>query len=133
MSDNNSDASLFSHLIILSDPRIDRKKRHALIDILIIAICAAICGAETWTEIEDFGEEKEAWFKDFLNLKHGIPSHDTFRRVFMLLNPEEFSKVFYSWVCSVNKSLMKNDQICIDGKSLRRSFDDAKKLQQSIW
>ena len=127
MSGKNNGASLFSHLVVLSDPRIDRKKRHDLIDILIIAICAAICGAETWTDIEDFGYDKEEWFKTFLNLKHGIPSHDTFRRVFILLNPEEFSKVFYSWVCSVNKTLMKNDHICIDGKTLRRSFDDAKK------
>jgi hypothetical protein len=115
LSDKAGDTSLFSHLIVLSDPRIDRKKRHDLIDILIIAICGAICGAETWTDIEDFRYDKEEWFKTFLNLKNGIPSHDTFRRVFILLNSEEFSKVFYSWVCSVNKTLMKNDHICIDG------------------
>ena len=114
-------------------PRIDRTKKHELIDILVIAICASICGAETWTEIEDFGEEKESWFKEFLNLKHGIPSHDTFRRLFMILDPLVFSEVFYNWVFSVNKLLMKNDHICFDGKTLRRSFDGAKKLPQSIW
>jgi predicted transposase YbfD/YdcC len=121
------DFSLISHLMIIDDPRIDRTKKHELIDILVIAICASICGAETWTEIEDFGEEKESWFKEFLNLKHGIPSHDTFRRLFMILDPLIFSEVFYNWVSSVNKLLMKNDHICIDGKTLRRSFDEAKK------
>lgn len=125
MSDD-SDFSLMSHLIVLEDPRIDRTKKHELIDILVIAICAAICGAETWTEIEDFGEEKKSWFKEFLNLKHGIPSHDTFRRLFMLLDPTQFSEVFYGWVVAVNKSLA-DDHICIDGKTLRKSFNEIKK------
>lgn len=122
----DSDFSLMSHLLVLEDPRINRTKKHELIDILVIAICAAICGAETWTEIEDFGEEKESWFKEFLNLKHGIPSHDTFRRLFMLLDPSQFREVFYGWVVAVNKSL-NDDHICIDGKTLRRSFNEAKK------
>jgi hypothetical protein len=82
--------NLIDFLEALEDPRIDRKKRHELIDILVIAICAAICGALNWVEIEDFGKAKKEWFSTFLNLKHGIPSHDTFRRVFILLDPDKF-------------------------------------------
>ena len=76
-------AVLIDYLEALEDPRIDRTKKHDLIDILIIAICAAICGAKTWIDIEDFGNSKIEWFSKFLNLKHGIPSHDTFRRIFL--------------------------------------------------
>ena len=95
--------SIVDFLSRLEDPRIDRTKRHDLIDILVIAICAVICGAKTWIDIEDFGESKLDWFKRFLNLQYGIHSHDTFRRVFMILNPEEFSAIFIQWVQSVTK------------------------------
>ena len=124
---NPNDQSLFSHFVVIKDPRIERKKQHDLMDIFVIAICASICGAETWTEMEDFGHSKKQWFEKILNLKNGIPLHDTFRRFFILVNPEEFSRAFYSWVCAVNKTLMKNDQICIDGKALRGSIDYAKR------
>lgn len=113
--------SLMDYLDALEDPRIDRTKKHALIDILVIAICAAVCGAKTWTDIEDFGNAKLDWFETFLNLEHGIPSHDTFRRIFMILNPEDFLDIFIKWVQAITKdSDLK--QICIDGKSLRKSF-----------
>ena len=117
--------SLIDFLQALDDPRIDRTKKHDLIDIIIIAICAVICGAKTWVDIEDFGESKYEWFKKFLNLSHGIPSHDTFRRVFMLLDPESFMDIFIKWVHSVTKD-SDVKQICIDGKTLRRSFEKGK-------
>lgn len=117
--------SLIDFLQALDDPRIDRTKRHELIDIIVIAICAVICGAKTWVDIEDFGNSKIDWFKSFLNLSHGIPSHDTFRRLFMLLNPESFLNVFINWVRSVTKG-EDLEQICIDGKTLRRSFERGK-------
>lgn len=116
---------LIDYLKALDDPRIDRTRKHELIDILVIAICATICGAKTWIDIEDFGKSKKKWFSSFLNLKHGIPSHDTFRRIFILLNPEKFLGIFISWVKSVTKDV-DLEQICIDGKTLRKSFDKGK-------
>lgn len=112
---------LIEHLSVIVDPRIDRTKKHHLIDILVIAICAAICGAKTWIDIEDFGKSKESWFKGFLSLSHGIPSHDTFRRLFLLLDPE----AFISWVQALTKDT-NLEQICVDGKTLLRSFNKAK-------
>ena len=111
-------AVLRDYLEALEDPRIDRTKKHTLIDILIISIC----GAKTWIDIEDFGKSKQEWFSTFLDLEHGIPSHDTFRRLFLLLNPDKFSKVFMDWVKSLTKDT-DLEQICIDGKTLRRSYE----------
>lgn len=110
----------------VKDPRINRTKKHELIDILVIAICAVICGAKSWVEIEDFGEAKQEWFSIYLNLQNGIPSHDTFRRLFMLLDPEKFLEVFINWVAAVTKNTDLK-QICVDGKTLRRSFDKGRK------
>jgi predicted transposase YbfD/YdcC len=118
---------LKDHLESLEDPRIDRSKKHELIDILTIAICATICGAKTWIDIQDFGNSKKEWFETFLNLKHGIPSHDTFRRLFLLLNPDSFLKIFLSWIKTVTQDT-DLEQICIDGKSLRKSFEKGKKM-----
>ena len=118
-------AYLMDFLQAIDDPRIDRTKKHELIDILVIAICAAICGATNWIEIEDFGHAKYDWFSQFLNLEHGIPSHDTFRRVFILLDPEEFREAFINWVKAVTQD-KDLKQICIDGKALRRSFERGK-------
>jgi predicted transposase YbfD/YdcC len=81
----------------LKDPRMDRTKRHGLTDILVIAICATICGADDWTKMELFGQCKEKWFRTFLELPNGIPSHDTFRGVFSLLDPEAFEQCFMEW------------------------------------
>lgn len=112
------------HFAELKDPRIDRKKLHSLSDILIIAICAVICGAEEWSEIELFGKAKKEWFKSFLQIPNGIPSHDTFSRVFSRLAPEEFQKCFLSWLDYL-KSSTSLDIIAIDGKTVRNSFDKA--------
>ena len=118
-------AVLMDYLQALDDPRIDRTKKHELIDILIIAICAAICGAKTWIDIEDFGKSKRDWFSTFLNLKNGIPSHDTFRRLFMILNSEKLLEVFMNWVGALTQNTDLK-QICIDGKTLRRSHERTK-------
>ena len=117
--------NLIDFLEAMEDPRIDRTKKHELIDILVIAICAAVAGAKNWVEIEDFGNAKIDWFSTFLNLDHGVPSHDTFRRLFLLLNPDAFRSTFIAWVKEVTKDTDLK-QICIDGKTLRRSFQRGK-------
>ncbi len=111
------------HFGTVKDPRIDRSKDHNLIDIISIAICAVICGAEGWVDIENFGKSKIIWLKTFLELPNGIPSHDTFGRVFSLIEPEEFQKSFQSWVQSVHE-LTSGQVVAIDGKQLRGSKDN---------
>ncbi len=91
---NLTGVTLFEHLSEIEDPRRERTKRHKLIDILVIAVCASVCGAEGFNEIEEFGESKEEWLRGFLESPNGTPSHDTFRRVFMLVKPEKFQAVF---------------------------------------
>jgi len=109
--------SLFDSLQEISDPRVERTKRHLLVDILVIAICAVICGAESWEEIAEFGRAKREWFSRFLELPHGIASHDTFRRVFLLLKAEEFERTFLEWVKAAVK-LSQGAVVNIDGKEL---------------
>jgi predicted transposase YbfD/YdcC len=109
------------HFSSITDPRIDRTKRHKLIDILVIAICATICGADGWEEFELFGQAKQQWFKSFLELPNGIPSDDTFRRVFYRIAPRQFQHCFLAWVRSVSE-LTAGQVIAIDGKQLRRSY-----------
>lgn len=106
----------------LEDPRLNNHPnlRHNLVDILVITILATICGADTWIEINEFGIAKYEWLKTFLELPNGIPSHDTFSRVFSLIDPQKFEACFYSWI----KSLAidpHNEIIAIDGKTLRGS------------
>lgn len=108
----------------LKDPRMDRTKRHSLPDILAIAICATICGADDWSKMEIFGHCKEKWFRTFLDLPNGIPSHDTFRRVFMLLDPQAFEQCFISWIAELSHA-SKGRLVAIDGKTIRRSLDRA--------
>ena len=109
---------------ILEDPRTGHTKRHELLDILVITLCAVICGADNWVEIEEFGKAKEDWFRRFLKLPNGIPSHDTFGRVFSLLDPEQFSACFMDWVRSVS-DLAQGEVVAIDGKTLRGCHDRA--------
>jgi predicted transposase YbfD/YdcC len=110
------------HFSKVSDPRIDRTKEHKLIDMIAIAICAVICGAEGWTDIENFGNSKLDWLKTFLELPNGIPSHDTFGRVFARINAQEFQLAFYEWVWAVN-DIIQGQIINLDGKQLRGSKD----------
>lgn len=110
----------------MTDPRIDRSKEHLLLDIIVIAVCAVICGANGWVDIASYGASKHSWLKTFLALPNGIPSHDTFGRVFSLLDPEQFQQCFLDWVSRLSK-LTKGSIVALDGKTLRRSFDRASK------
>ncbi len=117
-------SGLMRYFSDLKDPRMNRTKRHELSDIITIAICAVICGADGWTEVAMFGECKELWFRTFLDLPNGIPSHDTFRRVFMLLRPDEFETCFVKWINQISQT-SKGRLIAVDGKTIRRSLDQA--------
>ena len=120
--DNQRPKTLVEHFSNVTDPRIDRTKRHKLIDILVISICATICGADGWEEFELFGQAKLDWFKSFLELPNGIPSDDTFRRVIGRIDPCQFRQCFLDWVRSVYE-LTRGQVVAIDGKQSRRSFD----------
>ena len=115
-----SPLSLKKHFVTLRDPRLRRRRRHQLLDIVTIAICAVIGNADTWPDIVTFGKSHRAWLKRFLALPHGIPSHDTFERVFDRLEPAAFARCFSSWTASLFENLGLK-QIAIDGKTLRGS------------
>jgi predicted transposase YbfD/YdcC len=108
----------------LPDPRVERTRKHKLLDIIAIAICGVICGADSWVEIEEFGKIREVWLREFLELPNGIPSHDTFGRVFSRLDAEAFRKQFIHWVRDVH-TLTQGQVVAIDGKKARRSGDKA--------
>jgi len=108
----------------LQDPRMNRTKLHNLQDILAIAICAVICGADGWAQVEMFGHSKIKWFRTFLELPNGIPSHDTFGRVFAMLSPQAFEECFIKWMSALAK-VSKGRLVAVDGKTIRRSFDAA--------
>ena len=114
--------SFLNHFEALTDPRIERSKEHLLIDIVAIAILAVISGADGWGAIELYGKAKYEWLKGFLELPNGIPSHDTFSRVFARLEPKQFQECFLSWVNSITKKL-ELEVIAIDGKTMKQSYD----------
>jgi len=114
--------SMLSNFEDMPDPRVERLCSHKLIDIVMITICATIAGSDNWQEIVEFGEDREKWLRGFLDLPHGIPSHDTFQRVFAMMSPGEFEKRFRSWVSSVLPDSM-SQVIAIDGKCLRGAHD----------
>ncbi len=115
---------LLRHFETLQDPRMDRTRLHRLDDIIAIAILAVTCGAESWVDLEQFGKAKHDWLKTFLHLPHGIPSHDTFGRVFAAIDPDAFEQCFYQWVQGLIEA-SDTGALHIDGKTLRRSFDAA--------
>lgn len=115
-----SHQTITQHFASLKDPRDGNATQHQLQDILVIAICASICGADTWVDVETWGRAKEKWLRTFLELPNGIPSHDTFGRVFALLDPAEFRPGFLSWLRAIQK-LTRGQVIALDGKKLRRS------------
>lgn len=119
------------HFSKVTDPRKDRTKDHKLIDIIAIAICGVICGAEGWVDIENFGKSKKLWLRTFLELPNGIPSHDTFGRVFSMIDAQQFQLAFWEWVCAVNE-LISGQVVNIDGKCLRGS-DDEKLGKRAIY
>jgi len=110
------------HFGDLADPRIDRTKLHELMNILVIAVCAVIAGADNWEDVEEFGKARFEWFQTFLDIPNGIPSHDTFTRVFARLDPEQFQGCFIRWMSAVT-AVIGGQVIAIDGKVLRRSHD----------
>ncbi len=114
--------TIMDHFSNLDDPRVERTKKHQLFDIVVITICAVIADADTWVEVADFGRDREKWFRTFLDLPHGIPSHDTFGRVFRYLDPQQWQASFLSWIQAVNQ-VTGGQIIPIDGKTLRRSHD----------
>ncbi len=113
---------LQTHFAALPDPRVERTKRHRLLDIVTIAVCAVIAGADSWVAIETFGRRKEAFLRQFLALPNGIPSHDTFGRVFAALDPAAFETCFLGWVQATVEATA-GQVVAIDGKTLRRSHD----------
>ena len=119
----------------LKDPRVERNRDHLLEEILLIAIAAVLSGAESWNDIEEYGKSKREWLQTFLTLPHGIPSHDTFNRVFSALDPEELEKGFVAWVSSIAK-LTAGEVVAIDGKALcgtRQSGNKAIVHMVSAW
>jgi predicted transposase YbfD/YdcC len=123
--------SISEHFATLKDPRSEQGKDHLLVDILTITLCAVICGADDWVAVATFGETKEAWLRTFLALPNGIPSHDTFGRVFRLLDPDELRRCFLAWVRAVvgepgddgAAGGLGQQVVAVDGKTLRRSHD----------
>lgn len=114
--------SLVEHFCDIKDPRVERTKKHQLTDILVIAILAVMAGAKGWEDIENYGISKQQWLEEFLALPNGIPSDDTFRRVFEFIDPEALNRCFLQWVETlVTKT--GGEIIPIDGKTIRGSYD----------
>src|SRR5512143_2137088 len=117
-------ATIMDQFQSLPDPRVDRTQQHRLTDILTIAICTVIAGADSWVAVERFGRAKAAWLRTFLALPNEIPSHDTFGRVFAALDPVAFAECFQNWIASVAQATAGRI-VAMDGKTLRQSFDTA--------
>lgn len=117
-------SALCQHFALLPDPRVARTRRHALIDIVTIALCAMVCGADSFVEMAQWGRAKKDWLKERLELAHGIPSHDTFARVFARLDPTAFSLCFSSFMQTLQKET-NGQVITLDGKPRRHSFNTA--------
>lgn len=126
--------SLIAILKEVPDPRVERRKLHGLADVLCIAICALLCGADSFEDMEVFGEAKSDWFGTFLELPNGIPSHDTFNRVFAAIDPEKFLECFMRWTQSLRCAIAE-EIVALDGKALRRAINagDCPKVMVSAW
>ncbi|EEF60367.1 ISAs1-like element ISVer2 family transposase [Pedosphaera parvula] len=114
--------NLIEHFKEIRDPRVKGRCDHELVDVLMIGLCCLLCGGETFNDMEDFGKAKRKWFKTFLRLRHGIPKHDTFNRVFAALKPEAFLDCFMRWTQSV-RATVADEIVALDGKALRRALE----------
>ena len=123
--------SILHHFAALEDPRVDRTRQHHLLDLVAIALCGVICGANNWSAIVLWGRTNHNWLATFLELPNGIPSHDTFGRVFALLDPEQFAACFTTWMAAVCQRLGLK-QVAIDGKTLRRCHGRPGKGQAAL-
>lgn len=134
MQNTHPHLSLIEEFKTIADPRVDRTRDHDLIDILVIAICALLCAAESFNDMEDFGKAKQDWFKTFLKLRNGIPSHDTFNRVFAALDPKQFLDCFLRWTQSLRQAVAQ-EVVALDGKALRRALNkkQSPKYVVSAW
>ncbi len=112
--------SIQKHFRDVSDPRVNRRRLHRLIDIIVISLCAVICKAESWKDIQLWGEGHQSWLEQFLELPNGIPSRCTFRRVVSRLEPEEFQNCFREWIKALSRAT-KGRIIAVDGKTLRHA------------
>lgn len=117
-------ASILAYFAKIRDPRVKRTRRHSLVDILVLSLCAVICGADSFCAIETFGRAKKTWLRTFLDLRHGIPTHDTIGRVFAALDPQALAEAFRKWALALAR-LTHGEVVAIDGKTLRRSFQEA--------
>lgn len=124
---SHSAPSLIEHFKDLADPRVERRRDHDLIDVLVIAVCCLLCGGESFNDMEDFGLAREDWFKTFLGLRNGIPSHDTFNRLFAALDPKLFLECFLRWTQSL-RQVIPQEIVALDGKALRGALNS----QQSV-
>jgi predicted transposase YbfD/YdcC len=134
MQNRHPKFSLIEHFQTLPDPRVNRTKEHELVDVLTIGVCTLLCAGESFNDMEDFGLAKADWFKTFLSLPNGIPSHDTFNRVFAALDPQHFGECFMAWTQSL-RAAVAQEIVALDGKALRRALaaDQNSKVIVSAW
>lgn len=124
---NATNPGFIAHIEELDDPRMARRRLHNLTDIMVISLCTLLCGGEGFTDMEDFGKAKEDWFENFLELPSGIPSHDTFNRVFSALDTDQFMDCFMRWTESLRRVVSK-EIVALDGKALRRASGENRSL-----
>lgn len=131
---HHAPSTLIEHMKAVIDPRVNRTRRHNLEDILVIAVCTLLCGGETFCDMENFGKRKKKWLTTLLGLPGGIPSHDTFNRVFAAIDPDSFAEQFIKWTEGL-RSAIKGEIVAIDGKALRRArnADEDTRFVVSAW